>query len=338
MIENDDVLLISIIMPVYNVEHYLQDSIRSVFNQTYLNFEFIIIDDGSTDNSLLKIKEMISTYHVDNVRVIQTENRGLSAARNLGIKEAIGEYIFFLDSDDFLEIYFLERMIHYITNQKSDVLIFNYRNVDESGNQQYGKFSKYTTGIFTPQAIMVEYLEGNIQNYAWSYVAKRNLYLKNNILFPIGKAYEDIPVFPRILYFAQKTQVINDVLYNYRQRDQSITKEQQTQKVIKYVSDYLSNVEYNREWMLQNLDIKFREKIYRYCMRHYFQIIMIAAQNNAFPYSKIMQVTQCIQRDAKNIRLKDLRTKRLLFIAALNLGLGRIFFHIIKYQTRKTKQ
>ncbi|QEA35202.1 glycosyltransferase family 2 protein [Weissella soli] len=336
MIGNDDAPLISIVMPVYNVAHYLKDSIGSVFSQTGQNFEFIIINDGSTDDSLSKIEELLSTKCFNNIKVIQTENKGLSAARNLGIKKATGEYLFFLDSDDFLEKDFLETVSYHIISQKSDVIIFNYRNVDESGNKQYRQCSEYTSGIFTSESIMADYLEGNIQNYAWSYVAKRDLYMKSNTLFPVGKVYEDIPVFPRIVYFSKKIQVISDILYNYRQRDQSITREQQTQKIIKYLSDYLSNVEYNREWMLQSLGLKFREKIYTYSMNHYFQIIMIAAQQNSFPYNKLAEVTQCIQRDARNMFLTDLTIKRIVFIYALKLGLGRMCFRIIKSRSRLT--
>lgn len=336
LIKSDCFPLISIVMPVYNVAPYLKECIESVLNQTYQNFELIIINDGSTDDSLSVIKEMFPIEYPSNIKVIQTENNGLAAARNLGIKKAIGEYLFFLDSDDFLETEFLEEITHHIINQKCDVIIFNYRSVSESGNKQQGQHSEYTSGIFTSEKLMINYLEGNIQNYAWSYVATKNLYQKNNIIFPANKAYEDIPVFPKILYFAEKIQVIRDVLYNYRQREQSITKEKRTQKTIKYLSDYLSNVEYNRKWMLQHLNPNYKINVYKYCINHYFQILMIARKDDSFPYNKLLKVMQCIKRDARYLSLNDISFKKLVFIYAVKLGLGRLCFSIIKFQSKST--
>ncbi|MGL4672445.1 glycosyltransferase family 2 protein, partial [Cetobacterium sp.] len=122
--------LITIIVPVYNVENYLEESIRSIINQTYLNIEILAINDGSLDNSL-RILEKLSTQD-KRIKIISQKNKGLSGARNTGIKYSKGKYLLFLDSDDiFSTNTIIQDLYNIIKKDDSDIVIFKYRTKSE---------------------------------------------------------------------------------------------------------------------------------------------------------------------------------------------------------------
>ncbi|WP_431061046.1 glycosyltransferase family 2 protein [Weissella paramesenteroides] len=330
MVNKREFPLISIIMPVFNVELYLKDSIESVLTQTYSNFELIIIDDGSTDNSAEEIKKIRARTGYKNIQFIQTDNKGLSMARNLGIKKSVGQYIYFLDSDDFLETNFIEKITDEIQDKNCDMVIFNYNKVDNMGNKIFENGMHITNNIHDSKRLMTEYLEGNIQNYAWSYVAKKDLYCKNKIFFPIRRAYEDIVVFPKLLYFSKKPIFIKEKLYNYRQRDNSITNETKAVKVINYLADYLSNIEYNKKWMLKYLINNYKKNLDMYFLNHYIQIFMIATENKYFPYENIRPVVKIISENVRVTDLKEVSFKKIILIYLFKLGFGKFIFRIMQ--------
>ena len=114
---------ISLIIPVYNVQEYIEKALQSVVNQTFKDFEVIIVNDGSKDQSVEIVKKFIRKY--DNFRLINQENQGLSGARNTGLKEAKGEYIAFIDSDDFIENNFLEELYNLAVDNDADISYCN---------------------------------------------------------------------------------------------------------------------------------------------------------------------------------------------------------------------
>lgn len=110
---------ISVIVPVYNVEKYIRQCLESIINQTYKNLEIIIVNDGTRDNSMKIVEEYLSD---ERIRVINKENGGISSARNRGIEEATGEYVSFVDSDDWLEIDLYERIVQILEGNKVDII------------------------------------------------------------------------------------------------------------------------------------------------------------------------------------------------------------------------
>ncbi|WP_143812037.1 glycosyltransferase family 2 protein, partial [Oenococcus oeni] len=126
--------LVSVIMPVYNVAGFVLQSIKSVINQSYHYFELIIVDDGSSDNSLQIIKKFLSQNPDPRVKLYYKKNGGLSEARNFGLARANGYYIYFIDSDDFIEKNLLEKSISILQQQNSDMVFFNYFEISSGGN------------------------------------------------------------------------------------------------------------------------------------------------------------------------------------------------------------
>ncbi|MCM3399455.1 glycosyltransferase [Oceanobacillus profundus] len=186
--------LISVVIPVYNVEDYIDECIKSVLNQTYKNVEIIVINDGSTDNSL-KILENYA-FKNDNIILISQKNSGQSVARNKGIEVASGEYIYFLDSDDFILPETLDHLILTMEQNNLDLVRFRAESfvdkIDMQVNYKKYDFNKFfdSNKVYNKE----EFLKLNLVTFSSSpvlYMVKKDLLINNNILFKPGIIHED---------------------------------------------------------------------------------------------------------------------------------------------------
>lgn len=210
-------MTLTIVLPVYNVEKYLSKCIDSIIEQTYDDFELIIINDGSTDNSLIIAEEY--ARNDTRIRIISQENSGLSAARNKGIAVANGDYISFVDSDDTIDLGMYERMMYEIFNNQSDVVVCGHRVLSE--NREIISEVKHGNHILTGCEATKMILDDSIlPSFAWGKVYKRTLF--SNILFPCGRIYEDIATTYKLFDIAEKVIIIDEAFYNYFRRTNSI--------------------------------------------------------------------------------------------------------------------
>ncbi|NLL79632.1 MAG: glycosyltransferase family 2 protein [Clostridiales bacterium] len=210
--------MISVIIPIYNVEKYLVQCIESVLKQTYTQIEVILVNDGSTDHC----PEICEKYAKLDERIvyISKQNGGLSDARNAGIEKARGEYLFFLDSDDYLHPEILERLFHGLMELDADISIANYECVTEDitpGEMEEESFEKITgkegcRRIFTSKGVLM--------TVAWGKLYRRKLF--QEVRYPKGKIHEDEFVTYRLLYDSANVAVTNEKLIYYRQRKDSI--------------------------------------------------------------------------------------------------------------------
>lgn len=212
--------LISVIVPIYNVEPYLALAIDSLLHQNGCQLEIILVDDGSTDRSGEIAQQYADNY--DNIICVHQKNQGLSAARNAGVNQAHGEYILFLDSDDTFKensIALLERKME---ENRLDLLLFSGKKVFESGREE----------IFGPQ-IMVPVSKGrniyqklrDTDNYYTCVVfmmLRRRFLIEKNIQFTEGVLHEDHVFAFQVIMAAEKAMCISDVVYHYRIRENSI--------------------------------------------------------------------------------------------------------------------
>ena len=222
----------SIIMPVYNVEKYLEKSLNSVLNQTNKDFEVIVVDDGSTDNS----SKICDEYKKKDkrIKVIHKENGGLSDARNEGVKKALGEYIIFLDSDDYWDKDLLKEISKSLDNNP-DLVRFQIRTVDESNNKvDYPEIEFYDKSGEEAFSLITRY---HFVENAWAYAIKREYYLKEKYEFKKGIIHEDFALTPLIIIKANKVNSINYIGYNYLIRSNSIMNSNDYEKVKKKVKD-----------------------------------------------------------------------------------------------------
>lgn len=219
--------LISIIVPVYNVSSYLEECIESILAQTYRKLEIILINDGSTDNS----GEICEKYAKEDKRIIiiRQSNKGLSAARNTGLDVAKGDYISFVDSDDYIHERYIELLWKCAKEQKSDYVIGSYEKVTEKGKRAVAYREDIAVQRYGRRETMLAMLyRRKLSMYAHGKLYKRELY--DQIRFPEGKLYEDIPTTWKIVQRISNTVYIDFPLYYYRQRPGSIVKEKYSSK------------------------------------------------------------------------------------------------------------
>lgn len=220
--------LFSIIVPVYNVEHYLEQCCESILNQDNVDLELIIIDDGSTDNSAAICDIYLDD---DRVTIVHKENGGLSDARNVGLLKARGKYVLFVDSDDFLEdTNFLSNVSDKISNNDYDLLVFGYKKYyEESG----------TYKAFLPN-ISSDYLECSLETLiernlyvlsAWGKIIKKSVLKENQLFFTKEVLSEDMDWCIRLATVIDNINVIKVSPYIYRQRKGSITKTPSKKKI-----------------------------------------------------------------------------------------------------------
>lgn len=196
---------VSIIIPVHNSSKYLKKCIDSVLKQTYKNIEVICIENGSKDNSLkiLKQYKTIKTYSL--------KESGISLARNYGIKKAKGEYLYFLDSDDYIKENLIEELVKKLEKDKSDLCYAKYYSVYEEKNKKE-KTELYTFDILNKKQTITNLHNINLGPQK---LFKKEIITNNNITFPLNTKYEDVYFVLKYLYFSNKISMVNEYLYYY---------------------------------------------------------------------------------------------------------------------------
>lgn len=210
--------LVSIIIPVYNVELLIRDCIESILNQTYKNIEIILIDDGSKDKSGLICDEYAKKD--DRITIIHKENEGVSVARNIGLDKAKGDYICFIDSDDYISEYMIEHMLKKIEKEKSDIVVCNFASVRD--NKIKEEFNVNKAMLDTAKNFMKNIaFEDTWQKAIWNKMFKKNAI--EGIKFEVGmKIFEDYLFLMEILdKNVKKISYVDEVLYYYVRWDQS---------------------------------------------------------------------------------------------------------------------
>ena len=240
---------LSIIVPIYNVAPYLRKCVDSLLAQDISDYEIILVDDGSTDDSGAIADELVHAFSLSplasrlQLRVIHQSNAGLSAARNTGIAAAIGDYIMFVDSDDYLQPNVLGTLMEQVGRDNLDVLRFNYQNVRESGEvfvphegmkTDYNNYSSEPTDGLT-------FLNDRmwVQCYVVQFLVRREIVLQEQ--FTPGIYFEDTDWTPRMLLRSKRVASTDLVVYNYLWREGSITLSQKDiNKMRKQLNDKLA--------------------------------------------------------------------------------------------------
>lgn len=207
---------ISVIVPIYKVENYLHRCVDSIINQTYTNLEIILVDDGSPDNCPMICDEYAKKD--SRIRVVHKKNGGLSDARNAGLDIATGEYIMFIDSDDFVDTEMMGSMMRNMIDDNVDMVVCNIKYVYE--DREVVKYNQ-SDRILDRYEAMEEYLkDGVVQAVAWNKLYKKSLI--NNMRYKVGKTNEDEFFTYKIVDKTEKIYYNSRPFYNYIQRDSSI--------------------------------------------------------------------------------------------------------------------
>lgn len=259
---------VSIIIPVYNVEKYLEKCLNSVINQTFKNIEIIIVNDGSTDKSLDIIKKFM---HQDKrIVLINKKNEGPSAARNSGLKIARGKWIQYIDSDDWIEINYIEKVYEFADKNSLDIVSTKYYINYESGKEEIKKMY-HKKEINSSSEYLKEFFENFESPSLWNRFIKKEIYTKNN-LFSNEKISlgEDLYITPKLFYFSKKIGFLNKEFYHYRQNSESIT---HTKKSLKMIQVF--NVFTDLDNFFSKYDSKYLDFLYVYSKDHILGFLLM---------------------------------------------------------------
>ena len=222
---------VSVIVPVYNVEKYIERCLNTLVNQTLESIEIIIVNDGSTDNSKNIIQKFVDKYP-QKIVYLEKENGGLSDARNFGIPYAKGEYIAFLDSDDYVELNMYEDMYKIAKDEESDMVECDFI-------WEYPNRVRIDTGeIYNGKHEMLE----KVRVVAWNKLIKRTILEQTKVIFPKGYRYEDVEFTYKLLPYLEKVSFLKKPCVHYIQRDNSIsnTQNERTKEILEIFDNVIN--------------------------------------------------------------------------------------------------
>lgn len=284
--------IITIIVPVYNVEKYLDKCLDSILKQTYEKIELILIDDGSTDDS----GKICDEYAKKDSRVValHKKNAGVSEARNIGIKNSNGKYIMFVDSDDYIERDMVEIMYYKIIEKNADIVICDTNNVDENGKIYYKNIENEEMILDNVEALRYMLDEKIYNGVCWGKLYKRELFTAYKFNKDI-KIAEDLEVLYKIFFYSNTIVYIPEKKYNWLVRKDSVTKENFNEK-------WIGEIKICEEI------IKFIEKkcndIMDYAIKRYIRINVTCAINIIRNNGK-KENLEYLQKNIKKYKIKN---------------------------------
>ncbi len=273
---------ISIIVPIYNAEKYIEKCINSLVNQTKKELEFILINDGSTDNT----EKVIKLFKDKRIKYFKNENQGIGKTRNFGLAQATGKYIMFCDSDDYYELNMCELMFEQAEKNDLDLVICDFYREYDNGKVEPERLPtfKYTTLQETPSLIRT------INLAPWNKMYKRNLIIENNIYFEEKLKYEDTPFVAKTLGCANKIGKIDKCLNHYIIHEQSETtiRDRRCFDILK-ILDIIRNYYKDKKYIKEDLDKLTVRVITNYTIQQRVQIDSKVGEefiDEAFEYLK----------------------------------------------------
>lgn len=278
-------MLLSIIVPGQNMEAYVGKCLDSLLYQdiSSRDYEIIVVNDGSTDRTKEIVEGYVSSY--SNVILINQQNKGLSGARNCGVKVARGRYVMYIDSDDYIEKNVLGGLLAQAERDNLDVLRYNYRNVDEDykvivpkrNNKLYVDYSGDVTDGFSFLTHRLGYA-----CYAWQFLIKAEI--AKNVLFKEGIYFEDTEWAPRMLNEAKRAASTDLVVYNYLKRTNSITNAVDDVKKRKVIEDKMSLIEGLRQQSVGKVDKSWYEGMIAHTVLSIMGLVAIQYYDERNPY------------------------------------------------------
>lgn len=251
---------LSVIVPVYNVKEYLGRCLDSIIDQTLKNMEIIIVNDGSTDGS----DDIITAYALKDKRihVVTQKNLGLSVARNSGLNVASGNYVAFIDSDDYIDRTMFSKMLNQIIKQDADIVVCQFNRVNLLGQcNLIVEKAKHT---------FENMLASKIYSVAWNKLYKRSLFVDNKIIYPSNLYHEDVATTFKLYFYAKKIIHLKEGLYYWRERKESISNDIS----LKHIEDFFTIFKESKIFLKNNNIYKKYEKYYLHrCFTYIGQLI-----------------------------------------------------------------
>lgn len=297
--------MISFVIPAYNAEKTIEYTINSILNQknTTIDYEIIVVNDGSSD----KTNDVMQKFNQNSkIKYFSKKNTGVADTRNYGVKKASGEYIIFVDSDDYISEYLLQDIQTYI-NQKIELIKWNAIFVDKNKNELSRSFSISFENVTGEQGFNLLFGKDNILDCLWNYAIKKDIMLE----FPNGTYHEDFATMPIILLSAKSMAAIDKYEYYYVQSDNSIMRNEEEEKTRKKLQDKL----FHYDNLIQKVNRMKLEKITKenlaiYATNSLLTMIPELKEENKIWFKKGLKT----RKIAKNIKIRNVKqfVKRLI--------------------------
>lgn len=323
----------SIIIPCYNIEKYISKTLESVFNQTYQSFEIILIDDGSKDNT----GKILDDYSKKDkrIKVVHKENEGVSVARNIGIENAVGEYIYFLDGDDLIENNLLKRADEVFKNNKAEIFSFGFNMVYKNGEikRKYSS-EKYNNQIIKSKEFLSLFFTKKIGQHMCSFIVKREL-VQNKIFFTKGlERGEDLEFQIKMLLGDNLVYYDKTPFFKYVSRDGSVVQS----KVKLNIFNFLEVLENFRKDIK---DEKLKKDLEYFFVTYYFYTLKEMALKGYTEevYQKAIQVLKKYEYILKTLKFKFSKNyiKMKILIILYKLNIEFLFFILKKVIKNKSR-
>ena len=302
--------VVSIIVPVYNVEAYIEECLDSIVNQTYQQLEIIVVDDGSTDAS----SHLVKKYLADNrILFIEQENQGLSGARNSGLKVATGKYVLFVDSDDYIRVNMLTELVSRIEESQADLVRFNgsafVDGMEKVVDHDYYDFSHRLEEKHIYREDSFQANRRTFVSPVYLYLVKRSILTEHNLLFREDIIHEDELFTPQLFLAIQTMIYVNAAYYYRRYRENSIMTIQSTAQLQRSFDSYLK--------IFKELEALYQSEVYnkeqkKLIKRQMLSIYNGMKENKLEPESKnkkMAQIKTITWKDKSYLSLQKLRNK-----------------------------
>jgi len=325
--------LISVIIPIYNVEKYLEKCVNSVLEQTYTNLEIILVDDGCTDNCPI-ICDNLSKKD-NRIKVIHKTYSGVSDSRNVGIESSTGKYISFIDSDDYVNKYFLETLYNNLIETNSDISICGFQKVYENTQiDTTEKLIKSEIEIFKDIDKFKQLYNQNAIAFVvvWSKLYKSEIFKNTDIRFEKGKIHEDEIIIHYILHKSEIVSWCNTPLYYYLKRKNSIMGQKISEKNLYIYYGLQPRSLFFKENYPELFNLSLKELLYN-LIGNYFYNYNKNLKKKAFKIFKDIKST--FKSDIKNLPLKN---RIIIFLFSHFKPMLNIYYSIKKLNNKNKKE
>jgi len=206
--------LVSVIIPVYQVREFISECVQSLLNQTYSSIELIFVDDAGKDGSIEVVESLLKDAHVSYIIIRQLENKGVSVARNMGVRAAKGEFILFVDSDDYISNHCIEKLVNKAESDQADIVFGSF--VCLKNGQVEPSHWCYTDDDVATENPLISYVKQKTIIMPWSRLMRRDFYINSGVRFIEGIRYEDEPWSFSLILRAKRISFVKDTIYYYR--------------------------------------------------------------------------------------------------------------------------
>lgn len=261
----------SVIVPTYNSSQTIEKCLDSILNQFDENIEVVVIDDHSKDNTC----DIVSSYGHKVKLIRKTKNEGPSIARNIGIASCRGDYIVFIDSDDYIEADYFANVNDALNGKNIDLLKIN---TNYYGNRIDSKlFNTSSTDILNGESLLLKLLgENKIFSTPWMYIIKRSLFLENNLFFSNDRIHEDLGLIPCLILKAKRTMAIDYVGYNYIYHDGSLSTSKNYEQVVRRARDII----YQYDFLIDYFNKNTNNELLKQALKDYLKQSLVSKKNN----------------------------------------------------------